>query len=509
MTTCNTFSSTISAKSSFGTRSLLLALAFCITTGSASAQARVSGISVTQYSRVDTNGITLFANSSLASIYFNAKPDIERTYYLNMVAKDAAGKNVWVVKNYPIFSQLDNYSAGGRQLELDFKNLGYRPGDKVASLKMVTSLSLTLAAIAPTGTFASIAVVPGIFSNESVGYYNEATSFAGFMGMVAPADVKIHNDGFPSVQEGKDRCTRGAFARSIAWLNTKYGLGCTLTAQEIYQKMLALNTGTNYDTTVARKARFLDSLARAGGKTGKTEFMDKGNKLGPIATAVTTTGTIGDVVVQQNGRMEADAALATTVTAGGGPLGEIPSSDPAGWLKDNLAGNDVELHFDNHMITVTGITCTGGKCTITYRDDEHQGDDSKGDSGEKTAEIDGDSIKVNGKKYKIEVLFKESVAAASRLAASTEQAVELLPNKPNPFNQNTIIGIQVRKALVYETAELVIRDMQGGLVQRIALKLQPGLNEVQFNTRRGERGGLVYTLEIDGRPIQSRQMYVK
>lgn len=508
-------------------RALLLCLFNCAVMVSLG-QAKVNQLSAIQYSRVDISGKMLFANSSLAALRFNAVPDATETYYLNIVAKGINKEDIWVVRNFPIFSRKDNYSESFRQLELDLKYLNIRPGQTVRSVNLLAVVQPDIATRMPVGNFVSVAVIPEILKNERAEGYDETSNYAGYVGMMAPADVKIHNDSFPSVQEGTDRCTRGAFARSISWLNKKYGLGCALTAQQIYERMIAINTGTNYDTTVARKARYLDSLAKAGGKRGKTEFMDRDNYLGNIAniTPVVVNNDTAVVIVKDpffidhinsdadNFQVDETAMTTSTPAAGGGDLGEVPVSDPTTWLKDNLTGNDVELNLGgngiNHMITVTGITCTGGVCTITYRDDEHQNDPNKGDTAEKTAEIKGDSIKFEGKWYKIRVLFKESVvAAANRMAAVTVPEAELLPNRPNPFNGSTTIGIRVKRAFPYEHAELVIRDMNGGLVQRIKLKLQVGLNEVQYNLRRGEKGGLIYTLEIDGKPLQSRQMHAQ
>jgi hypothetical protein len=487
----------------------------CIIATGVWGQASVNRLSVVQYNRVDTKGKMIFANSSLAAIRFNAIPDATQTYYLNIVAKGVNNSAIWVVKNFPVFSKLDNYSESIRQLELDFKSLNIEPGKAVRSVNLFSTLSTELATRIPTGTFYSLPVTVESFSNESTSYYEETSSYAGYTGTTAPADVNIHNDGFPSVQEHYYGCTPGSFARSIAWLISKYNLGCTLTAQQIYAilhfKTMLSNPGLNYDTSVARKARFLDSIARAGGKTGKTEFMDKGNMLKPLPVVAIVKDDTVKFFDDLSQEFDSDIAMApsTPSTGGGGNLAEIPSSNGETWLKDNLSGNDVELHFDNHMITVTGMTCSGGVCTFTYRDDEHQ-DSTGGDTGEKTGEIKGDSVKINGTWYKIEVLFKESIGpAANRVAAISYQDVDLLPNRPNPFNGSTTIGINVKNAFQYNNAELVIRDMNGGLVQRIKLKLKLGLNEVQYNVRRGEKGGLIYTLEVDGKPLQSRQMYIQ
>lgn len=481
-------------------------------------QAKVNQLTAIQYSRMDVSGKMLFANSSLAALRFNAIPDATETYYLNIVAKGTNKEDIWVVRNFPIFSRKDNYSENFRQLELDLKYLNIRPGQTVRSVELSAVVTPNIATRMPVGSFSTVAVTPATLRNETADGYDETNSYAGYVGTMAPADVNIHNDSFPSIQEHTRGCTEGSFSRSIAWLNKKYNLGCTLTPQQIYALLYGKTGPLGYDSTVAIKARLLDSIARAGGKTGKTEFNDRDNLLGnianitPVVVAVDTAIAKDSIFHFQDDishwvETDANALSTSTSPSGGGNLGEVTITDPLGWLKDNLSGNDIELHFDDHMITVTGITCTGGVCTITYRDDEHQNDPNRGDSAEKTAEVKGDSIKMGGKWYKIRVLFKESIGpAANRMAVVAAPAAELLPNRPNPFNGSTTIGIRVKKAFPHESAELVIRDMNGGFVQRIKLKLHVGLNEVQYVLRRGEKGGLVYTLEIDGKPLQSRQM---
>lgn len=533
MITFNTFTIKANRCTALLKRMLVLGCV-CLAAIAVNGQARVNSLTAIQYSRMDTEGKMLFANSSLAAVRFFAIPDATQTWYLNIVAKGINNEDVWMVQNFPIFSRANNYSPSMRQLELDLKYLNIRPGTSIRSVKILQTVTPDLLTRMPAGTFTSVQVSSEIFSNESIGDYNETTTYAGYVGMRVPADVNIHNDSFPSIQEHTRGCTEGSFSRSIAWLNKKYGLGCTLTPQQIYDLLYGKTGPLSYDSTVAIKARLLDSIAKAGGKRGKTEFNDRGNYLGNIANITTTPVIIKEDTVKNwvfefdndlnsinhannttfNGNQTDVAAMSTAVPPTGtgssssGNLGEVTITDPVGWLKDNLSGNDIELHYDDHMITVTGITCSGGVCTITYRDDEYQNNPNRGDSAEKTAEVKGDSIKMGGTWYPIKVLFKESITAGTSRVAVQAPQVELLPNKPNPFNSTTTIGINVKKGAQYKNAELVIRDIHGSLVQRIRLKLQPGLNEVQFNTRNREKGALVYTLELDGKPVQSRQMYV-
>jgi len=86
------------------------------------------------------------------------------------------------------------------------------------------------------------------------------------------------------------------------------------------------------------------------------------------------------------------------------------------------------------------------------------------------------------------------------------QGVELLQNRPNPFDISTYIGVQVNKQLNYSAAYISIKDMQGREVKRLPIKLCEGINEVLFDHGYGAKGTYIYSLVIDGKPVQSKEM---
>ena len=86
-------------------------------------------------------------------------------------------------------------------------------------------------------------------------------------------------------------------------------------------------------------------------------------------------------------------------------------------------------------------------------------------------------------------------------------SLKLLQNKPNPFDESTMITILSGTDLFYDRAWVSIADLSGRTIKRIKILLRKGVNEVSFNHGYGSLHGVyVYTLFIDGLPVQSRKM---
>jgi hypothetical protein len=163
--------------------------------------------------------------------------------YLN-VAANAGNGPAWIVQNMPIFADLTN--QGG---DFDIALLGVPTGTPLTTLNFVATVSAEIQIGMPIGTMTTATV-------ESVDYHpagdaklgqpalpDDVGSPAGIMISTAVSNL-IEHEGVPGVQEGTNQCLAGATARSIAWLNARYNLGSTKTAQEIYQDMEALNNRT-------------------------------------------------------------------------------------------------------------------------------------------------------------------------------------------------------------------------------------------------------------------------
>jgi hypothetical protein len=110
-----------------------------------------------------------------------------------------------------------------------------------------------------------------------------------------------------------------------------------------------------------------------------------------------------------------------------------------------------------------------------------------------------------------ESLFSgEKIVAASGTTAPTGTSdvpnIRLFQNRPNPFDEATWISFWVEELPQYREAFVRITDLQGKLVKQLPLKLQQGMNEFLYTHGYQITGTYVYTLVVDGQPIDSKQM---
>jgi len=114
------------------------------------------------------------------------------------------------------------------------------------------------------------------------------------------------------------------------------------------------------------------------------------------------------------------------------------------------------------------------------------------------------SVDSNG----VESLFSEEKMENVSVKGVSFQsgAVELLQNMPNPADEATTISVLVGKTLSYQSACILITDMNGREVKRMTITLKEGLNEVEYNHGYHTSGTFIYTLIIDGNAVQSKRM---
>lgn len=85
--------------------------------------------------------------------------------------------------------------------------------------------------------------------------------------------------------------------------------------------------------------------------------------------------------------------------------------------------------------------------------------------------------------------------------------IQLMPNKPNPFDESTMIAVTSGTDVFADRTWLVIGTMDGHIVRRIQVPLKKGMNEVIYNHGFGMLPGIyVCSLIIDGLPVQSTKM---
>ncbi len=115
------------------------------------------------------------------------------------------------------------------------------------------------------------------------------------------------------------------------------------------------------------------------------------------------------------------------------------------------------------------------------------------------------SIDTNGIESLPSTEYNASVTTTDDIQGITKN-IELLQNKPNPFDFATYIGVKVNSGVDYHNAYISVRDSKGQEVKQLPIKLDAGINEVLYEHGYAARGVYVYTLVIDGKQIESKEM---
>ncbi|MEP7196584.1 MAG: M28 family peptidase [Saprospiraceae bacterium] len=90
-----------------------------------------------------------------------------------------------------------------------------------------------------------------------------------------------------------------------------------------------------------------------------------------------------------------------------------------------------------------------------------------------------------------------------------DQSVEMFQNKPNPFDEYTIIPIQIRDLSKVKKAELIIHDANAKELQKINLHLENGMNEILFELPKNNiSGDYFYSLRINGEIQKTLKMEI-
>lgn len=116
------------------------------------------------------------------------------------------------------------------------------------------------------------------------------------------------------------------------------------------------------------------------------------------------------------------------------------------------------------------------------------------------ASVDADSI---------ESLFSEEVMALPTGVKEINKQTspyELLQNRPNPFDESTIISVKTNNLKTYQNAVIIVRDVQGKIVQELPIDLNDEVNEVTYNHGYGKVGIYSYSLVVDGQVLSTKQM---
>ncbi len=328
----------------------------------------VSNLLFEQMDFYDQNGTLVTPNSDWGQLSFDVTPmfdDVVRYMNISAVAMVDTG---WIVRNFPILPG-DIIDPGRCALHFDFNELGVSSGTDVSSLQYVMAVSSAIQTSGPIGTMTPTNIydidisrfgsyIPGgdyLFEGPSVMVPPYYTSEVDTDSLIKHKDLGM--TGVPSVQEDDDECASGSTARSLKWLSNEHnlGLGTAQSIQEELDNPEYMNQGVTDKEQLIAKKKYIDD-----------------NNL-PLevhywySNSVYPTG-VGTPGIPSENNDDDDIDLKS-------------------WLWRELKkGQDIELTISwfgggGHSVTLVGLDKKNNK--IEYRDDETQGDNTKGDKAVK------------------------------------------------------------------------------------------------------------------------------
>lgn len=328
-------------------------------TQTVSAQPSITEITFSQLDWFGPDGSLAQTDSLYGQMSWSYDPDTTTTYYLNVNVSLTIGESgSWVIQNLPLFAvDDDDFSTRSEGTYFNLAELGLIAGTDLSEIYYSATVDSTIRATnpGPAATFAAVETLerratdvtdqspdPGPFDpGEPNGVKLDA----------APTKQNKARD-VKGVQENHSKCCAGAFARSIDWLNREHKLGMNKNAQQIYEDLIKANV----------------SKPDLGGPNSRDEWIEAKNKY----TREQTNNRIVTKVWERT---------ADTVDDTEGVVQE--TGDFAMWLIREIKTEDVELAYfypsNAHIVTVLEVYTKDGDTYVKYRDDEVQGDDSKGD----------------------------------------------------------------------------------------------------------------------------------
>ena len=105
-----------------------------------------------------------------------------------------------------------------------------------------------------------------------------------------------------------------------------------------------------------------------------------------------------------------------------------------------------------------------------------------------------------------EINISDAQLSTEELSMNMDFPIQLLQNKPNPFDEATIIGVYVNGTFTYKKAWIQIEDEMGKELERIPITLHAEINEIQYEHGYGKTGTFIYSLIVDDIRIDSKRM---
>lgn len=111
----------------------------------------------------------------------------------------------------------------------------------------------------------------------------------------------------------------------------------------------------------------------------------------------------------------------------------------------------------------------------------------------------------------IESLFSREITFSNDELSVAENPTDtkdfdLLQNRPNPFDEATIIGVKVNKSGNYKQAFILIRDLSGREIERLPIQLNNEVCEVVYEHGYAQIGVYSYTLVVDEKEVATKMM---
>ena len=110
----------------------------------------------------------------------------------------------------------------------------------------------------------------------------------------------------------------------------------------------------------------------------------------------------------------------------------------------------------------------------------------------------------------VESLFSIEKSASPAVGVEepgAPQPVKLLQNRPNPFDEATWIVFEAETVPAFTKASIRIHDLTGRFVAEMPISaIKPGINELLYRHGYGQSGSYAYSLVIDGRVVDVKQM---
>ena len=108
----------------------------------------------------------------------------------------------------------------------------------------------------------------------------------------------------------------------------------------------------------------------------------------------------------------------------------------------------------------------------------------------------------------VESLFSGEIAGTITAVNDPmiKKGIYLLPAKPNPADEATMLIVNVLNLIPYKTATLRVTDTNGKLIKEFPLNLKIGINETLYHHGRNPNGTYFYQLVIDGEIIDSKKI---